>query len=92
MAEILDTKISTNFSNYLGFPMFRKNPKATDFQFLIDKMRNKLASWKTIFLSLAARTTLATVSLSSIPSYYMQYTSLPTKVIKHIDKIQRDFI
>lgn len=38
------------------------------------------------------RTILASSTLNSIPTYAMQYTILPPKILKTIDKIQWDFI
>lgn len=55
-------------------------------------MRTKLANWKTKFLNIAGKTTLALSTFNAIPSHYMQYTSLPQNIIQQIDKIQRNFI
>lgn len=49
----LGIKKSNNFGTYLGFPILHHIPRPRDYQFLIDKMRTKLASWKMRFFSLA---------------------------------------
>lgn len=79
-----------NFGKYLGFPIFHKKPEKGDFQFLIDNLNNKLAGWKTKFLNMTGRVTLAKSSLANIPNYVMQYINLPTSVQKIIDKSQRN--
>lgn len=55
-------------------------------------MTNRLTSWKSNFLNMAGKTTLASSTLNSIPNHIMQYNYLPIKIIKHIDKIQKIFI
>lgn len=55
-------------------------------------MHKKLSSWKENFLNIAGRTTLATSTLNAIPSHAMQYTLLPAKILKQINRIQRNFI
>lgn len=55
-------------------------------------MRYKLSNWKTNFLNIAGRTTLAISTLANIPNYIMQFTSLPNKIIQSIDRIIKNFI
>ncbi|XP_070010645.1 uncharacterized protein [Nicotiana sylvestris] len=83
---------SSNFGKYLGFPILSRHPKASDFQFFIDRMRSKLANWKISCLTMAGRSTLIFSTLSSIPNHVMQYIHLPVKILNHIDKIQRNFL
>lgn len=85
-------KSSTSFGIYLGFPIVDSSPKSKDFHFIIDNMRSPLTNWKINYLNMAGRTTLSSSTFASIPNYVMQYTLLPEKVLKTIDKIQRDFI
>lgn len=51
-----------------------------------------MAGWKTKFLNLAGRTTLAKAVLNSIHTHVMQLHKLPSTVTNRIDKIQRNFI
>lgn len=41
---------------------------------------------------MGGRTTLSSSILASIPNYIKQYTLLPKKILKTIDKFQRDFM
>lgn len=55
-------------------------------------MNKKLTGWKTRFLNMAGRTTLATSTLNSIPNHIMQYHKLPKNINRLIDRTQRNFI
>lgn len=48
----------------------------SDFQFLLDNMRQKLVGWKSSTLSMASRKVLAKVSRKSIPSHVMSYIKI----------------
>lgn len=65
----LNIPASTTFGNYLGLPMFHSRPIHNDFQYIVDRMQNKLAGWKTKMFNMAGRTILAKATLSSIPSH-----------------------
>lgn len=71
--NMIGIRKSTEFGKYLKFPIFHKRPNNMDFQFIIDNINTKLAGWKTKFLNMVGRTTLAKASLGSIPSYVIQY-------------------
>lgn len=92
ISNLLNINISYTFEKYLGFPITNSITKASDFQYVIDKMLSRLASWKTSCLSMVGRCTLATSCLNSLPTHIMQYTLLPSKTLKNIDKIQRNFL
>lgn len=59
ITNILGVKKSDSFGMYLGFPILTKNPRPVDYHFIIDKRRARLATWKTKFINIAGRTTLA---------------------------------
>lgn len=68
---------TTSFGKYLGIPILNQKSKASDFLYIIDNMRKKLASWKVNFLTIASRLTLAKSTINVIPAYAMQYFHLP---------------
>lgn len=92
LSNILGIKTSSTFGKYLGFHMFHSTPKSFDFYFLLDNMHSKLVSWKTKFLNMAGRTTLAKASLVGIPNHVIQINLLPTTMHKRINRIQRNFL
>jgi len=92
ITKTLKIKNGNIFGKYLGFPITHKRITSHDYQFIIDNMQSKLAGWKTKFLNMAGRTTLAKACLSNIPTHIMQTTKLPSNIIKKIDQLQRNFI
>jgi len=92
LSSILSIQHNDNFGKYLGFPIFLKRPTHSDFQFIIDNLNFKLAGWKTNFLNIAGRTSLAKASLCSIANHVMQYISLPRKITNQINRLQRNFV
>ena len=83
---------TSNLGRYLGVPFLYERCKVSDFQFIIDRMTQRLNGWKTRTLSLAGRITLAKSALATIPSYIMQIMKLPIIVCAKIDKLCRQFI
>ena len=77
---------------YLGLPLSHKRPKKRDVQFVVDKVRQRLASWKTNFLSRAGRLILISSTLNTIPSYYMQATMFPVASLAELDRICNNFL
>ncbi|KAJ4811538.1 RNA-directed DNA polymerase (reverse transcriptase)-related family protein [Rhynchospora pubera] len=77
---------------YLGLPLSLQRPDRLSFQPLVDKIRRRLAGWKSSLLSRAGRVLLASSVLSTIPVYWMSVFKLPQWVIKEIDAIRRNFI
>ena len=63
-----------------------------DFNFIVDRMKQKLAGWKASLLSQAGRAVLVQSSLSTIPNYVMQCTYLPAKVLDSIDWVNKNFL
>lgn len=90
--QILNIQASQSHGKYLGYPIFHSKPKNTDFKFFLENMKHKLVGWKTRFLTMAGRIVLSKSSLSCIPTHIMQYIKIISKVHKHINKIQRDFV
>jgi len=71
LTAISGIQSTTSLGKYLGFPMLHGRPKKSEFNFIIEKMQTRLASWKNRLLNKTGRLTLATSVLSSIPTYYM---------------------
>lgn len=56
---------------YSGVPLFYKRVTKSTFQFLIDKVQDKLNGFDAKLLSMAGRTVLAKSVLLAIPRYFM---------------------
>ena len=84
---------STNvFGKYLGFPIKNKGVGRGQFNFVVEKVMERLARWKTKFLSFASRAVLVKAVMSAIPSYVMQGSALPTHLCEKLDKVNQDFL
>lgn len=59
LTSISGIRGTTSLDKYLGFPILKGWPKRSDFLFIIEKMQNRLASWKNKLLNKTGRLTLA---------------------------------
>lgn len=80
ISSISGIRETTSLEKYLGFPILKGRPKKEDFNFIIEKVQARLASWKLKLLSKVGRMTLAKSVLNSIPTYYMQVNWIPASI------------
>ena len=92
LCDILGFKSTPNLGKYLGFPLKHQGGNNQDQNFILDRVKQKLAGWKANLLSLAGRTVLIQASTSTIPAYVMQCTALPKKLLDDIDRVNRNFL
>nr|XP_023895781.1 uncharacterized protein LOC112007645 [Quercus suber] len=69
--DILGFHSTQSLRKYLGFPIRHTGSSSQDFNYILDRVKNKLAGWKANLLSLAGRTVLIQASSSAIPAYVM---------------------
>jgi exonuclease III len=77
---------------YLGLPLHYRALHRVEIQPIIDKVANRLPSWKGRFLNKAGRLKLVNSVLTSIPTYFLIAFSIKKWAIKKIDKIRRAFL
>ncbi|XP_075645075.1 uncharacterized protein LOC142616073 [Castanea sativa] len=92
LCGILGFHSTPNLGKYLGFPIKHRGTSNQDLNFILDKVKQKLARWKANLLSLAGRSVLIQASTSTIPAYIMQCTALPNKLLNNIDRVNRNFL
>lgn len=61
------------------------------YAYLVDKVRNKIASWKGRLLSKASRNILIQSVSSTIPFYAMQTAALPVAILEEMERLNRCF-
>ncbi|KAI3850787.1 hypothetical protein MKW98_030847 [Papaver atlanticum] len=76
---------------YLGVKVLQHGNNCSFYNYLTEKMENKLSGCKRHNLSHAGRTVLIQSFLALIPIYYMATTLLPKTVIKRMNQILRNF-
>jgi ribonuclease HI len=81
-----------DLGKYLGVPIIHSRSNRGKYQYILDKVNQRLSNWKTINLSLAGRVTLAKSVIQALPSYVMQTTVIPRSLCDEIDKKCRGFI
>ncbi|WJX67493.1 hypothetical protein P8452_51955 [Trifolium repens] len=84
--------LSLDFGKYLGVPIIHARKKNSLYEYIIDKVRKRLSSWKAKNLTFAGRITLTQSVLAALPTYVMQTTLLPQGVCNKIEKLMRNFI
>ena len=90
--ETINVEESRNLGLYLGLPISHKRPKRREVQFIVDKVKKRLASWKANFLSRAGRLVLISSTLNTIPYCYMQANFLPIATLEDLDKTCNNFL
>ena len=76
---------------YLGLPLgaFKElsiwNP-------ILEKMEQRLAGWKRLYLSKGGKVTLLKNTLSSLRTYFLSILPIHGKIANHMEKLQRDFL
>jgi hypothetical protein len=77
---------------YLGMPLTVSRLRKVHLQYLIDRIKARLASWKKKLLSAGGRRELVLSVLSSMPIYVMTALKIPKQIIQEIDKARRKFL
>ncbi|WMV34452.1 hypothetical protein MTR67_027837 [Solanum verrucosum] len=92
IALILGGVVATLPTTYLGMPLGAKSKFIEIWNGVIEKCEKKLARWKTQYLSMGGRLTLINSVLNALPIYMMSLFPIPTRVIKKLDRIRRNFL
>ena len=87
----LQIQATNDLGKYLGFPIRQKGAARNHFNFVVERVMNKLSGWKAKLLSFASRTVLVKFVMSAIPNYVMQRVAFPIHLCDKLDKICRDF-
>jgi len=92
ICNVLGMEATTDLGKYLGVPTLHGRSTRAQFQYVLERIDNRLAGWKTSCLSLAGRTTLIQSTIEAIPSYTMQTIKLPRSLCDDIDRKIRRFL
>lgn len=85
-------QVTNNLGKYLGVPILHEKVNRRSFQFILDKVDQRLSNWKAKTLSFAGRLTLTKSVVQALPTYVMQSVELPKYLCAEIDKKCRKFL
>ena len=71
LCEVLGIHSTLNLGKSLGFPIKHPGSTSQDFNFVVERVQNKLQGWKANLLSMVGRVVIAQSMLSVIPAYVM---------------------
>lgn len=92
ICNISEFQVTNDLGKYLGVPILHSRVNRRSFQFILDKVDQRLSNWKTKNLSLAGKLTLTKSVLQSMPTYVMQTAYIPRFICDEIDKKCRSFL
>ncbi|KAJ9536672.1 hypothetical protein OSB04_un000145 [Centaurea solstitialis] len=77
---------------YLGVPLSPVTLKASDYGYVVTKVKGRIQNWKSKFLSFGGRKQLITSVLQSFQLYWMSVFLFPSVVIHELEACFRDFL
>ena len=92
LCDVLGFVSTSNLGKYLGIPIKHPGSSSQDYNFVLNRVKQKLTGWKANLLSMAGRKVLIQASLATIPAYVMQCAHLPGKVLDGLDRVSRNFL
>ena len=92
LCDILGFTSTPSLGRYLGIPLKHPSSSSQDFNFVLDRVKQKLSGWKASMLSLAGRQVLIQASFATIPAYVMQCSYLPGRILDGIDRVNCNFL
>ena len=92
LASILGCAVGSFPATYIGLPLCMGNSPKSIWDKVLERIENKLSTWKENYLSLGGRVTLILSALSNIPIYFLSLFKCPASVADRIERLQRDFL
>ncbi|XP_039682998.1 uncharacterized protein [Medicago truncatula] len=92
IASLLGFSVGTVPFQYLGCTIFQGKPKAIHFRGIIDKIKNKLATWKGRILSIMGRVQLVKSIIHGMLVYSFHVYLWPRRLLRLLDSWLKNFI
>lgn len=77
---------------YLGLPISTVRLRVVHLQFILDRIRARLAGWKGRLMNLAGHRVLVRCVLTALPTFTLTVLHAPKKILKEADKARRCFL
>jgi hypothetical protein len=91
-AELMECQLAPFPVKYLGIPLSTRRLSAVSFQPLLDRLADKLPTWRASMMPRAGRLTLIRAVLAAIPLHQLMVLGLNKKTLKQVNKILRGFL
>lgn len=91
-AASLGCEIERGVFNYLGLRIGINSHRKQSWDWLVQKIKNRIARWGGSNISIGGRATLIQSVLSSIPIYSLSLFLLPKSVILDLIKVQQGYL
>ncbi|PWA74799.1 reverse transcriptase domain, Reverse transcriptase zinc-binding domain protein [Artemisia annua] len=92
MAKVLGCKMGNTLFVYLGVKVGANMNRISNWDPVVQVVRNRLSKWKASVLSIGGRATLIKSVLESIPTYYFSLFKAPAKVIANLESMIKNFL
>jgi len=76
---------------YLGLPVGVNSRSLSTWEPMLEQLKKRLNSWGNKYVSIVGRIVLLNSVLNVIPIFYLSFLKIPTKVLKMVVLIQREF-
>lgn len=76
---------------YLGLPMHIGKNKAAEFNFILERIDQKLQGWDKHTISKAGKVTLLKTAAQAIPNFWMNIMLIPNTVFEQIERRMNAF-
>ena len=90
LTEALQMEATDDLGMYLGMPTLTSRVTKETFSHLCEKIDRRLSGWKTKYLSMAGRITLAKSTISTLANYSMQTAKIPRTICDDLDKKNKE--
>ncbi|KAL9681628.1 hypothetical protein QQ045_013414 [Rhodiola kirilowii] len=91
-ARVLGCPVGSFPMKYLGLQVGVNPSRVSTWAPILQKFKDKLASWKSVNLSMAGILVLIKAALCNMPLYYASIYKIPIIVAQEMEKIQRQFL
>ena len=92
LANILQCKVGSLPMIYLDMLLETLYRIASIWNPILERMENKLSSWKRFYLLKGGRLTLLKSTLSSLSTFYLSLFTIPKAMASRLERIQRNYL
>lgn len=85
-------KVISLSTSYLGLLLCVGKTSKALLNPVVERLEQRLAYWKAKYLSSGSRISLIQSALADLPIYFMSIFKCPASIIKHLEKLRRDFL